>query len=226
MNDKPEPISLTVHRVDATPVEPGARTDARTTMGRVKMLLVLAVCAAPVIASYLTYYVIRPQSSSSYGTLIQPTRSIPALDLQALDGNVVKASQLRQQWLLVTATPARCSGACEQLLLLQRQLREMLGRERDRVDRVWLVLDDEPIPPALLQGVTATAGATVLRARRDQVASWLAPEPGRQLEDHLYVVDPLGEWMMRMPANAEPQKVKRDVERLLRASASWDRAGR
>jgi hypothetical protein len=54
----------------------------------------------------------------------------------------------------------------------------------------------------------------------------LAPEAGRALEDHLYVVDPMGEWMMRMPVDADPGKVKRDLERLMRASAGWDRAGR
>ena len=48
----------------------------------------------------------------------------------------------------------------------------------------------------------------------------------KEAGDHLYVVDPMGEWMMRMPADPSPQKVKRDLDRLLRASASWDRAGR
>jgi hypothetical protein len=32
--------------------------------------------------------------------------------------------------------------------------------------------------------------------------------------------------MMRMPAAAEPARVKRDLDRLLRASATWDQAGR
>jgi hypothetical protein len=36
----------------------------------------------------------------------------------------------------------------------------------------------------------------------------------------------MGEWMMRFPANMDPARVKRDLDRLLRASASWDLAGR
>jgi hypothetical protein len=36
----------------------------------------------------------------------------------------------------------------------------------------------------------------------------------------------MGRWMMRFPENAQPAKVKRDLYRLLRASASWDRPGR
>jgi hypothetical protein len=61
------------------------------------------------------------------------------------------------------------------------------------------------------------------------LAQWLQAEPGRQLEDHLYLVDPLGNWMMRFPAglNAETAlKVKRDLDRLMRAAQFWDRAGR
>jgi hypothetical protein len=66
----------------------------------------------------------------------------------------------------------------------------------------------------------------LLRVPRDAVAAWLEPDAGMRLEDHLYLVDPMGEWMMRMPADAEPARVKRDLDRLLRASASWDLPGR
>ena len=66
----------------------------------------------------------------------------------------------------------------------------------------------------------------ILRLPREQVAAWLKPAQGHRLEDHLYIVDPLGEWMMRAPANADPAKLKRDLERLLRASAGWDQPGR
>ena len=61
---------------------------------------------------------------------------------------------------------------------------------------------------------------------RQALTQWLTPEPGQQLEDHLYLVDPMGEWMMRFPVEFDPAKVKRDIDRLLRAASSWDRAGR
>ena len=109
---------------------------------------------------------------------------------------------------------------------MQRQLREMLGAERDRVDKVWLVSDGAPLAPALRAAVDAKPAVTVLRIDPAALAAWLAPEPGHGLEEHLYIVDPMGEWMMRMPADPEPMRVKRDLERLLRASASWDLPGR
>jgi hypothetical protein len=58
------------------------------------------------------------------------------------------------------------------------------------------------------------------------LAQWLEPAPGQRLEDHLYVVDPIGNWMMRFPANFDPKQGKRDLDRLLRASSFWDKAGR
>ena len=213
-----DPVSFTVHSTPDLSLE-----RRRTSTGRIKMLLVLLVCAAPVIASYLTYFVIRPQARSNYSTLILPTKSLPALALTTPEGQPLSAGTLKGQWLLVTVGPSSCAKACEDRLYMQRQLREMLGRERQRIDKVWFVTDAGAIAPALREVITPM---TLLRVDRGALAAWLAPEAGRALDDHLYVVDPMGEWMMRVPADAEPARVKRDLDRLLRASASWDLPGR
>ncbi|MEG0151494.1 MAG: hypothetical protein RR701_19175, partial [Comamonas sp.] len=123
----PQPLGLTVHSL------PDAQEMGRTRSGRWKMLAVLLVCAAPVIASYFTYYVIRPEGRSSFGELIDPQRAMPTLMAQRLDGSTVPLASLQGQWLLVSAAPAACAGPCEAHLYLQRQLRESLGREKERV---------------------------------------------------------------------------------------------
>jgi hypothetical protein len=82
-----------------------------------------------------------------------------------------------------------CGSACESHLYLQRQLRETLGREKDRLDRVWLISDDAPVPAHLRP---ALAQATVLRVPEAVLRGWLQPAPGHALQDHLYVVDPQG----------------------------------
>lgn len=222
-----EPLSLTVHGLEVPDLgDPEQAARQRTARGRLRMLLVLLVCAAPVVASYLTYYVIRPQSHSSYGTLIQPTRGLPELTLTTLDGAPLPARALKGQWLLVAVGPAACDKACESRLFMQRQLREMLGRERERLDKVWFVTDGVALAPALRAAVDAQPPVTALRVERAALAAWLAPAPGAALEDHLYIVDPMGEWMMRVPRDADPARVKRDLDRLLRASSSWDLPGR
>lgn len=224
MKPSPEPVALTVH---STPVLDAQALRRRTVNGRLKMLWVLLACAAPVVASYLTYYVIRPEGRTNYGDLILPTRLVPAaLPLTALDGQVVPPSSLRGQWLLVVVGPAGCDAACEQRLFAQRQLREMLGRERDRVDKVWLITDTAEVRPELRQALAAGEPTQALRVSPAALAAWLEPAPGQALESHLYLVDPMGAWMMRFPPDPEPARVKRDLDRLMRAASSWDRAGR
>jgi hypothetical protein len=218
-----EPLGLTVHSM---PSPQALNTPQRTVSGRWKMLAVLLVCAAPVIASYFTYYVIRPEGRRSYGELIEPQRPVPQADGVALDGKAVPLASLRNQWLLVSVGPAACDAGCEKNLYFQRQLRETLGREKDRLDRVWLVTDEAPVREALLP---ALKGAQVLRVAPSVLSQWLSPAQGHELKAHLYVVDPMGNWMMRFPADmdvAGAARAKRDLDRLLRASASWDQEGR
>src|ERR1700704_653067 len=119
------PLSFTVHSMPA----PSMADDVarRTASGRLKMFLVLLVCAAPVIASYLAYFVIRPEARSNYSELITPPRPLPpGLPLADLQGNAVRADRLKGQWLLVVVSGGACDATCERHLWLQRQLREAL----------------------------------------------------------------------------------------------------
>jgi hypothetical protein len=216
-------LGFTVHSLP----RPAVGDERRTRAGRLKMLLVLAVCAAPVIASYFTYFVVRPSGRTNYGELILPQRELPAgLPLTGLDGRAVAAASLQGQWLLIVVAGGACDAACEKALFLQRQLRETLGKDRDRLDKVWLVDDAAPVRPEVLAAVGAGTPAQVLRVPREALGRWLEAAPGQPLEAHFYVVDPLGHWMLRSPPDPEPARLKRDVEKLLRASAGWDRPGR
>lgn len=215
-----QPLGLTVHAL------PRLSQASATTTGRWKMLAVLLVCAAPVIASYFTYYVVRPEGRRNYGELIEPQRALPVLATLSPEGKAGELAALKGQWLLLSVAGGACDTACQQHLYLQRQLRESLGKEKDRLDWVWLVNDTAALPDSLRP---ALKEATVLRVPAAALGQWLAPAAGQQLPDHLYLVDPLGSWMMRFPAHmdaAGAAKAKRDLERLLRASGSWDKAGR
>ena len=204
-----------------------AAPQGRTQKGRWSMILVMLVCAAPVIASYFTYYVVRPDGRRNFGELINPQRVLPDLPATALDGLASNLRALKGQWLLVSVASAACDEACAHRLYLQRQMRESLGKEKDRLDRVVLVIDDAPIKPSLRPAMADAANdAYALRVPLAPLAQWLVPANGQQLPDHLYLVDPMGNWMMRFPPNLDAAKAKRDMERLMRASSSWDRAGR
>jgi len=217
-----QPLGLTVHTMPVL----SQRDTQRTQLGRWKMLLVLAICAAPVLASYLTYYWIRPEGRRHFGDLIDPQRPLPDVLAHRLDGSPLRLPSLRGQWLLISVASGACDTDCQAHLYLQRQLRESLGKEKDKLDWVWLIDDLAPVPerlqPALQQ-------ATVLRVPSEQLGTWLVPAASHRLREHLYLVDPLGHWMMRFPAGldlAAASKARRDMERLLRAAASWDEPGR
>lgn len=198
----------------------------RTRAGRWKMLALALVCAAPVLASYFSYYVVRPDARRVFGELIEPQRELPAAAATRLDGEAFDLGQLKGQWLLVSVAGGACDELCQSNLYLQRQMREGLGKDKDRLDWVWLVSDGAPVPAALQP---ALGQATVLRVAADELARWLAPAAGHRIDEHLYVVDPMGHWMMRFPARLDQAgagRARGDLGRLLRASSSWDRAGR
>ena len=219
------PLAMTVHDMPL-PGEVVQADAQRTRMGRWKMIAMMLICASPVIASYFTYYVIRPEGRRNHGELIQPQKDMPQVAAKNLQGEVVPLASLKGQWLLVNVSAGACAERCQENLYFQRQLREILGRDKDRLDRVWLITDDAPVAETLLPALNM---AHVLRLDLATVQSWIQPAAGQQLQDHLYVIDPMGNFMMRFPANMDvsaASKAKRDLERLLKASASWDQAGR
>lgn len=224
MNDSP--LDLTVHKLP--PTGTSALQPSRTGLGRWKMFAVLLICAAPVIASYLTYYVIRPSGTKIFGELVQPQRPMPTLATTTLDGTTTTLASLRGQWLLVSVAGGACAKPCADHLYMQRQLRETLGKEKDRLDWVWLVLDDAPLAPELLARLTDPSmkgsGFQALRIKESELATWLQGGTER-----LYLIDPQGNYMMRFPENMtieQAAKAKVDISRLLRASSFWDTPGR
>jgi len=219
------PLGLTVHSMPQ-PESPLHTMAPKRSGGRLKMIAVLLVCAAPVVASYVTYYVIKPEGRQNFGELINPQRPLPDIKGLDINGVGVGLQALKGQWLLVSVAGAGCNEACMQNLYFQRQIRESLGKEKDRLDWVWLISDDAPVSEPLR---IALKGATTLRVPSPDIAAWLAPASGQALADHLYLVDPMGNWMLRFPAKLDKvtaAKAKRDIERLLRAANSWDKPGR
>ena len=190
--------------------------EATPRRSRLKLWLVIATCAAPVIASYYAYYFVRPESRSNYGALVDPQRPMPALRLATLDGRSVDAASLRGRWLMLMVAGGDCAQPCVDRLYHLRQVRLTTGKDRDRVLRVWLIPDTTPLSTTLIREYDGTA---MLRADAAELASWLPPATdGESPGDRIYMVDPLGNLMMQFPVNADPNRTKRDLSKLLRAS--------
>lgn len=202
-------------------------TNSQQRNGRWKLLMVLAVCAAPLIFSYLTYYVIKPQGRTNFGTLIDPrAHPIPALQATTLDAKPASLDAWKGQWIMLKVGPSTCAKHCMDQLFALQQLRSMQGKDMERIERVWLVTDAAPLETTLIRQLD---GVHMLRAPANLVAKWLPVEPGADPAETIYLIDPLGNLMMRfpkVPADAsEPQqvqhyaKIKKDISKLLKASA-------
>jgi len=185
--------------------------------GRWKLLAVLLVCASPIIFSYLTYYVIKPQGRTNYGAFIDPRDyPIPVLGTMTLDGKPIALDAYQGKWIMLQIDGGECPAVCEKKLHDIRQLRLAQGKEMERIERVWLITDDKPLDTILMREFD---GTNMLRAKADAVRAWLPVEEGTTMSDHIYMIDPLGNLMMRFPKDADPNKIKKDVTKLLKASS-------
>ena len=162
---------------------------------RNKALWIALVCAAPLVlgtAAYLLGW--SPGAPSNYGELIPP-RVIASLN------------EFRGKWVLVTFDGAQCDAECERKLYIVRQVRRAQGKDMERIERVWVITDTGKPRADVL---AATEGARVARFAADGF-------PGTPA-DHIYVVDPLGNLMMRFPRDPDPSKIIKDLQRLLKYS--------
>jgi len=189
------------------------------------LLIMLAVCLAPVVLAVLAYYLpatgLRPDSANNYGHLIAPQRPVPdaaSLGLTTLDGEPFDLQSLAGKWVLVAADTAQCDERCATKLFILRNSHASQGKNVDRLRRVWFILDDAPVPDAVLQ---AYRGTLMLRVDPARLAAFLTPEmhrdgePSAALQAPMWVIDPLGNLMLSFPAQADPLRVRKDISKLL-----------
>ncbi|MDR5736821.1 MULTISPECIES: cytochrome C oxidase subunit I [unclassified Caballeronia] len=192
------------------------------TSGRWMLVLLALVCAAPVIASYLMYYVFKPAGgTSSYGKLIDPQRPIPSqLVVTDEKGQTLPFKSLEGKWLMITVNGGDCNEQCVTRLYYMRQVRVLQSAERDRVVNVWLRTDDKPVAD-VIKAAYPQPDTRMLIADPRAVADWLPVTDGTKLTDHIFLVDPNGNLMMRFPKDPDPKKINADLAKLLK----WSRIG-
>jgi hypothetical protein len=160
-----------------------------------KLFWIGVVCAAPLVLGTAAYvFDWRSGTTSNYGELLPP-RPVSASALEPLRG----------KWVLVTFDAAACDAYCEKKLYIVRQVRRAQGKHMDRVERFWALTDGAKPRPELLAAIEGTRVAN------------LAPAgfPGSAV-DHIYVIDPLGNLMMRYPRDPDPSKMIKDLQRLVK----------
>jgi hypothetical protein len=175
-------------------------------------LVILALCAMPFVAAWFGYMVGPPPPRANYGDLIE---AHPLADpvLQGLDGKPFRLSQLHGKWVLLQLDSSACAAECRKKLVYMQQLRLSQGKDAERIERVWLLTDAGTPDAALLREYE---GIHVARARASEVSAEFPA--ARSATDHIYIADPLGNLMLRFPADPEPRGMMKDMGRLLRLS--------
>jgi hypothetical protein len=212
------------------PPEQGDQVQARGRRSGWKLYLLILLCVAPVIGSYLAYYVFPPAERTNYGMLIEPQRPVPAIAADLVQAPAtapgsegVRADSLadeglaamRGRWLMLAIDRGECAHACAEKLYFMRQTQASLGRERGRLQRVLLVTDAAPLPQRIRE---AHPDLVVLRASRAALDALFPVEADTSLADHIYLIDPLHNLMMRFPRNPDPGATRKDLQKLLKAS--------
>lgn len=173
----------------------------------------MLVILSPVVASYFLHtFKIRPDSTVNYGELIE-VKALQGAATNLSDNTIFRSRQLRGQWTLLTIDSGECDQHCQKKLYLMRQVRLAQHTEKDRVERVWLINDDIQPDAEIMHQYEGTR--LVLAKGRTLLEEFPAVES--QL-DHIYVIDPMGNLMMRYPRDPEPKKMVDDIKRLLKLS--------
>jgi hypothetical protein len=163
----------------------------------------MGLMIAPIALSYLLFFWGgAPSGSVNYGELIE-VKVLPDVAL----------SQLRGKWIMLVVDSGVCDESCRKKLYYMRQVRLMQKTEMERIERVWLI-DDGRIPET---SITEDFKGTVLINAKDNELLKAIPAIISQ-HDHIYMIDPLGNLMMRFPKDVDPSLMAKDIKRLLKVS--------
>jgi len=191
--------------------------------GRRQLVLLFLLFVLPVAIAYMLYFGDwRPNQTRNYGELVVPPRPVGDMVLKGLDGKSQSLANFRGKWLLVYVGPASCPTVCLDNLYKMRQVRAAQAKDAPRLERLFIVTapdDLATLPSRLrdhpgLQVLVSDASTLPVLSRLFALPSGAPPAELRRI----YVIDPLGNFMMSYPADADPSRMRKDMVRLLQVS--------
>jgi len=197
--------------------------EARRASGRKKLILIFALFAVPLLMATLWFHAVRISGGSlgntAKGELITPAVPLDGLQLSE-NGQPFDIDGFRGKWTLLYVPEAQqCSDECFDHLYEIRQLRLALNHRMERVQRVVL-LDQAEIPEPIKEAQLGLRVVTGTAAQRDAFLGQLSDPTAtfKPVASPIYIIDPLGNLMMRFGPDQLPDQVHKDLKRLLKAS--------
>lgn len=185
--------------------------------GQLKLLAIVAVFALPLVAAALWYFIapMTAPGTTAHGELIEPVKPLEAFESRNREGARFTLEELEGKWHIIHVIDAGCDADCRERIYYTRQIRTALGHERDRVRRLLLVTD--PGTLADLDGELADHPDLLVL---DPAGIHLLVDqfPRQRTAETVFLVDPLGNLMMRFDADVAPRDILSDIEKLLRVS--------
>ena len=178
--------------------------------------------APPVLAALWFFFgdARTPDETTNRGELIHPARHIQwpvALDHR---GAALPDNRFAHLWTLAYVGDPACDADCQRQLWVMRQVRAAQNQHADRVGAMFITLDGGT-PKDFAQW---RQGFRALRLERVRDAAAIldqfrvGDEPDAQVKGRIYLIDPLGNLMMRYRPDQDPSDIRKDVKKLLKIS--------
>lgn len=182
--------------------------------------ILLAISGLPYLLSWIWYANMdsMPEvATGNRGELIEPVRPIEGLLLQAVSGQQIDTDSLKGNWTLLMAGSSDCDEVCMKNVYYMRQIRRLMGEERLKIKRIFVMTDDaklddflKKVEPLGEMDVVSSALADGSKLIEQMTVSGNIPEK------RIFIVDPLANLMMAYNQDVDPEDIAKDFRRLLK----------
>mgnify|MGYP005613175541 FL=1 len=179
---------------------------SRRRSGRWQLILLLAMVIGPMLLATAMYYgrFWLPEGRSYHGELIGGRVTLAELGVPF---------EADKGWQLLVSAPQACLEDCQQLIYMARQIHIGLGREASRASHALAVAS--PLPDGLSARLHKEY-PQLLRYALD-AAAYERVQPDNAAPQ-LWVVDPLGNLVLRFPASSNGKEILNDLKLLQKLS--------
>ena len=198
------------------------------TRSRLTLFILVGIFIAPILGAYIVhkYKALQPTGSKSFGAIVTPARPLPEFNLKTIDGKVFDLESIRRKWSYVYIIKSECGDACQLNLLKMRNARLAQGAEAQRV-RYYLVFAKRPEQQSSIDEIVKVhPKLTILHGSESELKTFFESFKDAETDkvptaQRVYMIDPIGNYMMYYSDGFESIGIMEDLKHLLK----WSQIG-